>query len=69
MHAGTISALDSYKRFGLIDTDDGRILPFSEHALQPSIPEVLQVGARVEFIEATVGKETRAVTVRVRTRN
>ena len=65
MHTGTVSALDSHQRFGLIDADDGRILPFSQHAFQKSIPEVLHVGARVEFIDGLIGEEARAVTVRL----
>jgi cold shock CspA family protein len=63
MHAGTISALDSRSGFGLIDSDDGRILPFNQDAIQDSILDTLQVGARVEFIEAIIGEEPRAVTV------
>jgi hypothetical protein len=65
MHAGTISAVDSHRRFGLIDADDGCIVPFNQHAFQHSVPELLELGARVEFIEATVEDETRAVAVRV----
>lgn len=66
MHTGTISALDPHQRFGLIDTDDGRILPFNQHAFQRPVPQALEIGARVEFIEEIVGAEMRAVTVRLR---
>lgn len=64
MHAGTISALDSRDRFGLIDADDGRILLFKRADFEPPLCG-MQVGARVEFMDAIAEETARAVAVRV----
>lgn len=64
MHAGTVSALDMHSRFGLIDADDGRILPFSCEDVAPPLCGI-EIGTRVEFMDASVGEQIRAVAVRV----
>lgn len=64
MQAGTISALHGRERFGLIDADDGRILPFSCADFEP--PRCgLEIGARVEFVDTRVGEQARAIAVRL----
>jgi hypothetical protein len=51
MFTGTVCEFDANEQLGLIESDDGRILPFS----LKNVPSVMLgrycVGARVRFIE------------------
>jgi hypothetical protein len=67
MHSGTISDLETHDRFGLIDADDGRILPFSRADIEPPLCAV-HIGVRVEFMDASCGEQARAVAIRVPSR-
>jgi hypothetical protein len=48
---GTIAELDADEQLGLIESDDGRILPFHLKGVVPSMRTRFAVGKRVQFVE------------------
>ncbi len=51
MHTGTISDFDAQGQYGLIDADDGRLVPFNLSDVPPPLRPAFGIGARVQFIE------------------
>jgi hypothetical protein len=48
---GTIAELDVEDQLGLIDSDDGRIMPFHLKGLAPEMRARFAVGRRVRFVK------------------
>lgn len=53
MHTGTISDFDAHGQYGLIDADDGRLVPFNFREIAPPLRPAFGIGARVQFHEPT----------------
>jgi hypothetical protein len=49
---GTIAELDTDEQLGLLESDDGRILPFHLKGVVPSMRARFAVGKRVRFVES-----------------
>jgi cold shock CspA family protein len=63
MHTGTISDLDTAGQLGLIDADDGRLVLFNLHGVEPRLRCKFSVGSRVEFVEEDSDLGPRAATL------
>jgi hypothetical protein len=48
---GTVAELDASEQFGLIESDDGRFIPFNLKGVAPAMRRHFTVGRRVRFIE------------------
>lgn len=64
MSNGTVTDLDDSREFGLIDSDDGRLLVFSMKNVELPNHDRLGIGSRVEFIAVDTSNALRAVQVR-----
>jgi diguanylate cyclase (GGDEF)-like protein/PAS domain S-box-containing protein len=51
VHTGTICDFDANDQYGLIDTDDGRLIPFNLRNVEPPLRDAFEIGARVKFVE------------------
>ena len=60
MTLGTIADLDADEQLGLIESDDGRILPFHLKGAAPAMRARFAVGKRVQFVECHDRTVTRA---------
>jgi hypothetical protein len=63
---GTIADLDADEHLGLIESDDGRILPFHLKGATPAVRARFAVGKRVRFVEChdrTVARATALVPI------
>jgi hypothetical protein len=63
MLTGTISDLDTDGLFGLICSDDGRVMVFNLHGMQSPLRDQFTVGTRVEFVEQNGMPAQRAATL------
>jgi len=60
MPTGTISDLDSEGLFGLIDSDDGRLVLFNLWDIDPELRPTFTIGTRVSFLDARPSVAARA---------
>jgi hypothetical protein len=63
---GTIADLDADEQLGLIESDDGRILPFHLKGATPAMQARFAVGKRVRFVERpgrTVARATALIPI------
>lgn len=63
---GTIADLDADEQLGLIESDDGRILPFNLKGATPAMRARFAVGKRVRFVECpgrTVARATALIPI------
>ena len=63
MHTGTISDFDADGLFGVIDSDDGRLILFNLRATDAASRGQFKIGTRVEFTEQCEEVAPRALTI------
>ncbi len=63
MSTGTITEFDGDGLFGVIDSDDGRLLVFNVWAVEPALRRYFTVGSRVRFLESGGHAGPRAVSL------
>jgi hypothetical protein len=66
LRKGTIADLDADQQLGLIESDDGRILPFHLKDATPAMRARFAVGKRVLFVECpdrTVARATALIPI------